>query len=83
MVLVAFVTDQIWRTKMAVFAVPDKLSFSGKEGEDLEKFLSKVEMYCIAFGLAEKEEQQCAVLGSLLEVVAYRKFSELSPTARK
>ena len=68
---------------MAAFTVPDKLSFSGKEGEDLEKFLSKVEMYCIALGLAEIEEEQCAVLGGLLEGVAYQKFSELSPTVRK
>ena len=74
MVLAASITDQTWRTKMAAFAAPDKLSFSGKEIEDLEKFLSKVEMYCIALGLAEKEEQQCAVLDGLLEDVAYQSF---------
>ena len=36
-------------------------------------------MNCIALGLAEKEEQQqCAVLGGLLEGMAYQKLSELS-----
>ena len=45
---------------MAAFAVPDKLSFSGKEGKDLKKFLSKVEMYCIA--LKKNNSVHCLVV---------------------
>ena len=45
---------------MASF-LPDKLSFSGQEGEDFNKFLCKVELYCAAFGLSEKNEEKCMV----------------------
>ena len=60
------------------FFLPDKLSFSGQEGEDFDKFLCKVELYCVAFGLSEKNEEKCAILAGFLDGMAYQKYSELS-----
>ena len=62
---------------MASF-LPDKLSFSSQEGEDFDKFLCKVELYCVAFGLSEKNEEKCAILAGFLDGMAYEKYSELS-----
>ena len=57
--------------------------FSGVENEDFDKFLCKVELYCIALDLSVKEVEKCAVLGGLLEGVAYDKYAQLGTAVEK
>ena len=56
----------------------NKLSFFSQESEDFDKVLCKVELYCVVFGLSEKNEEKCVILAGFLDGMAYEKYSELS-----